>query len=76
MRTLTLSHEQIAIIQHALGIAEKIYTDKYEELIKLHLVRNNHNNPNESKIHIDHVFDLSTQFADLNTDINQNHLDV
>ncbi len=75
MRTLKLTADQVEIIQHALGIAEMKYTDKQTEVIALKHTRNN---PDGEILQTaaDAFFKLSTKFADLNTDIKFNNLDL
>ena len=76
MRTLKLTHKQIALIQQALGLAEKQTNDSHACLIKVLQARNNYVNRDEQEKAAKFWFDLSSEFADLNIDIEQGALDV
>ena len=76
MRNLKLTHEQIALIQQALGLAEKQTTDAYTCLMKVLQARNNFLNRKEQEEAAKFWYDLSAKFADLNCDINNSNFDV
>jgi|GEM_PF-6031937 len=70
MRTLEFTDEQIGLIQHALGIAEKQFADAHKELAALTEVR--HNPERERLRAINNAYlQRSFQFADLNASIEK-----
>jgi hypothetical protein len=75
MRNLQLTHEEISTIQNALGIAETVYSQQYQDIIKLIRVRGNEDiKPQTEKASF--LFDLADKFASLNIDIKNGHKDV
>lgn len=76
MRTLKLTHEQIAIIQNALGIAEKTYTDIHKAMIELAIVRGNEYARQEQRDKAMAFHNLACEFADLNISVKNGELDV
>ncbi len=76
MRTLKLTHEQIAIIQNALGIAEKTYTDIHKTTTELSTVRGNEYARQEQRDKAMAFHDLACEFADINISIKNGDLDV
>jgi hypothetical protein len=76
MRTLKLTHEQIAIVQQALGIAEKKFSDIHEDIIKNTVtVRGVDSQSLKSKQH-DIYFNESVKFCDINLAIEDRSFDV
>ena len=74
MRTIKLTHEQISILQNALGLAEAKYTELHEAITKATLVRGNDANIEQLKIgQYYHV--KSCEFANLNQSLINGDLD-
>lgn len=75
MRTLKLTHEQIALIQQALGIAEHQFTCVRKDIFDLINVRNNEAfKPEQTQIsNYYHV--KACEFADLNVALKNGELD-
>lgn len=67
-RTLTLTHEQLQIIQDALSIAELHYNETWQRLCK--------NATAEEKKIAKFWFDKSNAFYDLNKDISNGDFDI
>ncbi len=72
-KTLKLSHEEIAYIQQALGIAEKVFADKYKEVMELSNVRGN-NLAFENDVKF--IWELSCSFADINLKLMNGEFDI
>lgn len=76
MRTIKLTHEQIELITHALGIAESEHTNKYKDIIN-NLVRVRGNTGAKEQEMIAKYYHVKAcEFADLNTDITKGGLDA
>lgn len=71
MRNLKLSHEEIAYIQQALGIAEKVFADKYKEVMELSNV-SNLTFENDVKF----IWKLSCSFSDINLKLMNGEFDI
>lgn len=76
MRTLKLTHEQIDIISHALGIAEKAALDIHENINKRFVYVNGNENSNKDKSKSNEYLEKSFKFFDLLKDIENSNLDV
>jgi len=74
-RTIKLTHEQVATIKEALGIAEKTYSDIFKSICELNQVRNNENAVDNKTIGLNY-HDKSWMFAELNIDLQKGTLDV
>lgn len=75
-RNFALTHDQIAIIQQALGIAEKQFTKTREIVAELTYVRHNESfRYDQTKIG-DYYHVKSCEFAELNDAIQNGELDV
>lgn len=75
MRILQLSHKQIELLQHALGIAEREFTKLHKQNIETFNTRNNVRE-HEQREGVNHLHDYACLFADLNNDIKNSKLDV
>lgn len=75
MRNLKLTHEEIALIQEALGIAEKEYGELHKHTVELFRVRGNENS-SEHKTHGMYYYDYSWKFGELNEAIKNSEKDV
>ena len=76
MRTLKLTHEQIALVQQALGIAEKKFCDIHEDIIKNTVTVRGVDSPSLKSKENDLYFKESLKFCDLNIAIEQGKMDV
>lgn len=75
MRTLKLTHEQIELLQQALGIAEKKFTDIHKDIIENTVtVRGVASQTALGKENMTY-FNLSAEFANLNELISNGNLD-
>jgi hypothetical protein len=72
-RTLKLSHEQVATIKEALGIAEKAYSDLFKSIIELNNVRNNENSADGKTLALNYH---DNAFVDLSMEIQKGGLDA
>lgn len=70
MRTLQLTEEEVATIKEALSIAEKVYADIFEDIMRRTVViRHNENSYNEKTKALEY-HDKSWEFAKLAIEIN------
>lgn len=76
MRTFKLTHEQIALIQQALGIAENQFAEARKHVAELTNVRNNEAFRMEQNQIGNYYHVKSCEFADLNMDLTNGKLDV
>ena len=76
MRVLKLTKEQVAYIQQALGIAEKLYYKKHTDIIDCIEVRGNDYNKLTQRKQADFLFDLAWKFSDINYDLSNGNLDI
>jgi hypothetical protein len=77
MRTLKLSHKQIQLILHALGMAENQFVSTHKKIIdKTINVRGNDGRKSEQQNMARYYHNLACEFADLNTDISQGKFDI
>jgi hypothetical protein len=75
MRTLKLTHEEISMIQHALGVAERVFADQYKSAVEMINVRGNDESHNQRR-DIKALQEMSFKFADLNYEIGNSEKDV
>lgn len=75
-RTIQLTHEQIDLITHALGIAEHQFVEAHKNIINnLVQVRGN-NNAKEQESISKYYHVKSCEFANLNSDLKNGEFDV
>jgi hypothetical protein len=76
MRTIKLTHDEIALIQQALSMAENSYTDTQKELMgKFAQGRFVPNNGEDKQMALEY-FKKGCKFADLNIEIEKGGKDV
>lgn len=77
MRTIKLTHEQIELIQQALGIAENQFTSIHKTIMETTVnVRKNEPAKAEQSKRAMYYHDLASKMADINIDLNNGSLDV
>jgi hypothetical protein len=77
MRTLKLTHEEVELIQRALGIAESEFNKKRKAYIAdLINVRGVSGLTQKAKEETDFMLEIENKFCDLNIDIENSKKDV
>lgn len=76
MRTLKLTHEQIELIQQALGIAEKKLIDIHATILNDTILVRGVNGPTQKSKENSLCLEKSIEFSDLNMAISNSELDV
>lgn len=75
MRTLKLTHDQIELLQQALGIAEKKFCDIHKDIIENTVNVRGVASPTALGKENMTYFNLSTEFSNLNELISNGNLD-
>lgn len=77
MRTLKLTHEQIALICQALGIAERKFADIHKTIVDTTVnVRRNEPVRREQSNKALYYHDLASKMADINIEIQNGEFDI
>ena len=75
MRTLKLTHEQIELLQQALGIAETQFTNVHNNIVETTINVRKGISTNEQNSHAKFYHDMACIFADLNEDLGAGRFD-